>query len=94
MTGENECGCRLPCGICMITNRKCTVSTINDLVYNKDDISVGGVHFVDDEYLRQDEKLTKEVKAKMIEEVKAKMNERFGKAQTVHCETSSQKERK
>ena len=61
MTNENECGCRLPCGVCMVTNRRCPmVPTINDFVYNKEG----------NEYLRRDEKLT--------EELKAKINEQFG----------------
>lgn len=77
MIGENECGCRLPCGICMVTNRKCPMSIINDLVYGKDDVSIGGVHLTDSEYLHRDEKLTEEVKSKVnkLIKIKAKMNE-------------------
>ena len=64
MTNENECGCRLPCGICMITNRKCPIPTINDLTYSTDDIGVGGVHLD-----LKDVKLMEErIRAKMKEE--------------------------
>lgn len=71
MTNEKDCGCRLPCGVCMVTNRMCPImQTINDVVYSTDDC-VGGVHLVDREYLRRDEKVS--------ETVKAKLNELYGK---------------
>lgn len=80
MTGENECGCRLPCGVCMVTNRKCPMMpTINDFVYSTDDC-VGGVHLTGDE------------QQKLIEEVKAKMNERFGKENLRHRRMGSRDE--
>jgi hypothetical protein len=46
------------------------MQTINDVVYSTDDC-VGGVHLVDREYLRRDEKVS--------ETVKAKLNELYGK---------------